>query len=179
MGKNKLLLPFHGKPILQHVIDAALHSSLNPLVLVLGADSDIVRSQVDSGSALVVENSDFSCGYGSSLQVGLKALANPCEGAMFLLGDQPLVTTRTIEKLIKAFQDEPERWVAPVWHGQRGNPVITPVAWFDRIFALRGDIGPREHLKDPAANLKLVDVNDRGVVFDIDRPEDYERLQNL
>ncbi|MEA3467666.1 MAG: nucleotidyltransferase family protein [Thermodesulfobacteriota bacterium] len=179
MGKNKLLLTFRGKPILQHVIDAALQSSLSPLILVLGSDSDTIRSQVESGHALVIENHDFSCGYGFSLQAGLGALSEPCAGAMFLLGDQPLVTADTIEKLIFAFQKEPERWVAPSWNGQRGNPVITPAAWFDRIFALDGDTGPREHLKDPAAHLKLVDVDDRGVVFDIDSPEDYESVKKV
>ena len=179
MGKNKLLLPFRGKPILQHVIDAAQQSSLSPLILVLGFNSDVIRSQIDPGTALVVENNDFACGYGSSLQVGLKALDKPCTGAIFLLGDQPLVSTKTIEKLLLAFQKEPKRWVAPSWNGQRGNPVITPASWFDRIFALRGDTGPREHLKDPAANLKLVNVDDRGVVFDIDSPEDYENLKKL
>jgi molybdenum cofactor cytidylyltransferase len=178
MGKNKLLLMFRGKPILQHVIDAAQQSSLSPLILVLGANSDAIRSQIDPGTSLVVENPDFVCGYGSSLQVGLKQLSKPCAGAMFLLGDQPLLTTQTIEKLIAAFQEEPERWVAPSWKGQRGNPVITPASWFDRIFALKGDTGPREHLKDPAANLKLINVDDRGVIFDIDSPEDYEHLIN-
>ena len=179
MGKNKLLLPFRGKPILQHVIDAALHSSLSPLILVLGSDNDAIRSHVDLENITVIENKDFSCGYGSSLQVGLRALSDSCAGAMFLLGDQPLVTARTIEELLLAFQKEPERWVAPSWNGQRGNPVITPASWFDRIFALKGDTGPREHLKDPSARLKLVDVDDRGVVFDIDSPEDYERLEKL
>jgi len=96
---------------------------------------------------------------------------------MFLLGDQPLVTVDTLEKLTAAFQKEPQRWVAPSWKGQRGNPVITPASWFDRVFALEGDTGPRKHLKDPAARLKLVEVEDEGVVFDIDSPEDYERLQ--
>jgi molybdenum cofactor cytidylyltransferase len=179
MGKNKLLLMFRGKPILQHVIDAAQHSSLSPLILVLGANSDALRSQIKPGISLVVENPDFACGYGSSLQVGLKKLNKPCAGAMFLLGDQPLLSTKTIEKLIVAFQKEPERWVAPSWNGQRGNPVITPASWFDKIFALTGDIGPRKHLKDPAANLKLINVDDRGVILDIDSPEDYEYLLNL
>ncbi len=179
MGKNKLLLPFRGKPILQHVIDAALQSSLSPLILVLGSDSDAIRSNVDLRNISVIENKDFSCGYGSSLQVGLRALSDSCAGAMFLLGDQPLLTAQTIEALLLAFQKEPERWVAPSWNGQRGNPVITPASWFDRIFALKGDTGPREHLKEPSARLKLVDVDDRGVVFDIDSPEDYERLEKL
>ena len=173
------MLPFRGKPILQHVVDAARKSSLSPLILVLGSKSDAIRSQINSGSALLVENREYSSGYGSSLQAGLKALGASCAGAMFLLGDQPLVTTQTIEMLITAFQEEPQRWVAPSWKGQRGNPVITPASWFDRIFALNGDTGPREHLRDPSANLKLVEVDDQGVVFDIDSPDDYKRLLRL
>ena len=179
MGKNKLLLSFHGKPILQHVLDTAQQSSLSPLILVLGSKSDLVQAQITPGRVIIVENPSFLCGYGSSLQVGLKALSEPCAGAMFLLGDQPLLITKTINRLILAFQEEPERWVAPSWSGLRGNPVIIPVSWFARIFALKGDTGPREHLSDPAANLKLVDVDDRGVVLDIDTPEDYEQLKKI
>lgn len=179
MGENKLLLPFRGKPILQHVIDTAHHSSLAPLILVLGPKSAAIRAEIDTRSTFVIENPAPANGYGSSLQTGLKALSGICSGAMFLLGDQPLLSVATIEKLVAAFHKEPERWVAPSWKGQRGNPVITPSSWFDKIYALEGDTGPREHLKDPAANLKLVEVEDKGVVFDIDNPEDYRRLQKL
>lgn len=179
MGKNKLLLPFRGKTILQHAIDAAHFSSLFPLILVLGAENTAIRKAVDTRSALVVENPTPYGGYGSSLQTGLRALATRCSGAMFLLGDQPLLHTETIEQLLATFHQEPERWIAPSWKGQRGNPVITPVAWFDRIFSLDGDTGPRKHLADPSANLKLVEVEDQGVIFDIDNPEDYTRLLAL
>jgi len=176
MGKNKLLLSFKGKPLLQHVIDTAISSSLSPIILVLGAGREAIRPRINPGDARIIVNKDFARGYGSSLQAGLKALNSPCAGAMFLLGDQPLVATATIEKLIAAFLAEPERWVAPCFHGRRGNPVITPSSWFAAIHALTGDTGPRAHLKDSAARLKLVEVDDEGVVFDIDSPVDYERL---
>ncbi len=180
MGTNKMLLEFRGKPILQHVIDTARASSLAPLILVLGAERGKVRSMVDTAGILVVDNKDYARGYGSSLQAGLDALSNnSCSGAMFLLGDQPLVTVATVNSLVVAFLQEPHRWVAPCYQGQRGNPVITPVSWFDRIYSLTGDIGPRAHLKDSAARLKLVHVDDEGVIFDIDAPGDYKRLQGL
>jgi len=178
MGKNKLLLPFRGKPLLQHVIDTAVSSSLSPIILVLGADREAIRPRINPGDARIIVNKDFARGYGSSLQAGLKALNSPCAGAMFLLGDQPLVATATIEKLIAAFLAEPERWVAPQYLGRRGNPVITPSSWFEGIFSLTGDVGPRAHLKDPAARLKLVEVEDKGVIFDIDSPKDYKHLKN-
>ena len=179
MGANKLLLDYRGKPILQHVIDAARRSSLDPLILVLGNDSDRVRSLLDTGGVELVDNKEYERGYGISLQAGLDALRHPCRGAMFLLGDQPLVTPATLGRLLAAFAAGPDRWVAPSYRGQRGNPVITPSCWFDKIYALTGDSGPRLHLQDPAARLNLVEVDDEGVVFDIDRPDDYERLSRM
>ncbi len=181
MGQNKLLLPFRGKAILQHVIDAAHHSLLSPLILVLGADSSEIENNILCRSALVVNAPQTTKGYGTSLQTGLKALTrcDQYEGAMFILGDQPLLQTDSINLLINAFQKEPTRWVAPSWEGQRGNPVITPVSWFDKIYAIKGDHGPRRHLKDPATRLKLVELQDEGVLFDIDSPEDYQRLLEL
>jgi len=176
MGKNKLLLPFRNKAILQHVIDAAHLSSLSPLILVTGADNSSILKAIDIRSALVIKNPARDGGYGSSLQAGLAAVQESCKGVMFLPGDQPLLCSSTIEKLIAAFQKEPDRWIAPSWNSQRGNPVITPASWFYSIFALKGDTGPREHLKDPAAKLKIVAVEDRGVIFDIDSPEDYQLL---
>ncbi|HHD56517.1 MAG TPA: nucleotidyltransferase family protein, partial [Desulfobulbaceae bacterium] len=140
---------------------------------------DRVGSLVDTTGVEVVVNANHDRGYATSLQAGLRALSVPCDGAMFLLGDQPLVTGATIEKLLAAFYAEPERWVAPYYHGRRGNPVITPSPWFGAIHALTGDTGPRAHLKDPAARLKLVEVDDIGVIFDIDSPEDYERLRRM
>jgi molybdenum cofactor cytidylyltransferase len=178
MGKNKLLLTFHGKPLLQHVLDAALASDLAPVLLVVSKESSGLPSRISKGKAIIIYNTS-NLGYSSSLQAGLNALTKPCNGAMFLLGDQPLVTSQTINQLISAFQKEPERWVAPSYQGKRGNPVITPSAWFDKIHALDGDTGPREHLTDSAAGLLLVNVEDQGVIFDIDQPQDYDQLLKM
>lgn len=178
MGQNKLLLPFRGKPILQHVVDAAHHSTLAPLILVLGPDDDTIRQQIQPQSALVVNTLKNSTDYGSSLQTGLRILESQeqYQGAMFIPGDQPLLRTHSINMLVQAFQQDPSRWVAPSCQGQRGNPVITPSSCFDKIYAIKGDHGPRKHLKDPASRLKLVELEDEGVLFDIDSPEDYQRL---
>jgi len=172
---NKLELTFHGKPLLQHVIDAALASALSPLLLVTGPGKSQLLSKLPGRIKLVI-NPNPDAGYASSLQAGLHTLKTPCNGAMFLLADQPLVTTATINTLISAFVQEPERWVAPSYNGKRGNPVITPAAWFPEIHALKGDTGPREHLKNPAARLHLIQVNDPGVIFDVDTPESYQQL---
>ena len=178
MGRNKLLLPFEGNPLVQHVIDAAQASPLHPLVLVMAEHTPSLTNHINTGSCTPVFHDGTE--YSDSLKAGLTAASKrKCAGAMFLLGDQPLVTIDTITRLILAFQREPQRWVAPLWQGQRGNPVIAPRSWFDRILTLSGDTGPRHYLKHPDARLKLVEVDDPGVIYDIDTPEDYHWLQGI
>ncbi|HHD56099.1 MAG TPA: hypothetical protein ENK89_00270 [Desulfobulbaceae bacterium] len=77
MGVSKLLLDYRGKPILQYVIDAALGSSLAPLILVLAAEDDRVGSLVDTTGVEVVVNANHDRGYATSLQAGLRALSVP------------------------------------------------------------------------------------------------------
>ena len=177
MGENKLLLHWQGKPILQHVVDAAARSSLTPLLLVVDPKNQLPMDQIAPGPCRLIHSRGTV--YSDSLRAGLRALDPGYAGAMFLLGDQPLVRTETLERLITAFRAEPGRWVAPSWQGRRGNPVIAPASWFARILALKGDTGPRQYLGDPKAHLKLVAVEDEGVIFDIDSPADYERLQKI
>ena len=174
MGQDKLLLPWQGKPLLQHVIDTAAASPLSPLLLVLDPANTSLARRIATGPCRII--ACHGTVYSDSLRAGLAALDEDCDGAMFLLGDQPLVTGGTLAALIRSFQAEPRRWVAPAWQGRRGNPVIAPRIWFDRISALEGDTGPRGYLKDPETRLQLVTVKDEGVVLDIDRPEEYRKL---
>jgi len=70
-GGPKLLTPLDGKPLLQHVIDAATGSSLAPIVLVVGHAADQLLGAVWPGAALVVRNDDYASGQSSSLRAGL------------------------------------------------------------------------------------------------------------
>jgi len=121
MGENKLLLPVRGKSVVRNVVDAACASRLSPLIAVLGNDADAVRSEVACGRVSVVENPLYSRGYAESLKKGLEAVPASCMGAMFLLGDQPLLKTKTIDALIKAFLEDPPPMGGPGIRGQAGQ----------------------------------------------------------
>lgn len=173
MGDNKLLLSVRGKPVVRNVVDAACASKLDPIITVLGKASEDVRPEVTCERVTVIENPQYYLGYAESLKKGLEAVPASCAGAMFLLGDQPLLRPSTIDALIAAFLEDPRRWVAPEYEGKRGNPVIVPRTWFGKIQSLHGDTGPREFINDPQAKLHLVRVDDQGVVLDVDTPADY------
>lgn len=186
MGENKLLLPWKGKPILVHVLETALRASaLHSVAVVLGCDGDRVLDALERhfGSPLpfaVVRNPDWKDGQSASLRRGLAHIleqddAEEVGGVMFLLGDQPLLRVDTLDRLLAA-HGEGCPATAPVYRGRRGNPAILARELFPRIAELRGDTGARRILDGLGGALRLVDVDDPGVLRDIDSPDAYGEL---
>ncbi len=171
MGTVKQLLPFRGKPLLQHVIDAARTSRLESLLLILGHAHDQVLEQLDTHDLEVIVNQDFAAGQSSSVRAGLEYRAG-ADGIMYLLGDQPLLSADTINTLIDCFLRE-QPWAAvPVHRGQPGNPVIIGRPLMADLAALSGDIGARRLLQ-ASQFVRRVEIDDPAILRDVDTMDDY------
>lgn len=179
MGRSKQLLSFQSKPLLAHVVFNALKSDLDPVAVVLGHDAATIQKRVDLALTRVVVNTDYASGQSSSLKKGLASVADCCEGAMFLLGDQPLVGHETINLLIQAFRNTLSPIVIPFYKGRRGNPVIIHGDLFSQMSTLGGDAGARVLFNRYADTLMAVEVEDAGVIFDVDTWEDFQRLKQV
>ncbi|UTF50503.1 nucleotidyltransferase family protein [Desulfomicrobium sp. ZS1] len=174
MGTVKQLLPFRGRPLLQHVIDAARASRLENLLLILGHAHDQVLPQLDTHGLEVIVNRDFAAGQSTSVRAGLEHRAD-ADGIMYLLGDQPLLNADTINTLIDCFLRERPWAAVPVHHGQPGNPVIIGRPLMADLAALCGDIGARRLLRQ-SQFVRRVEVDDSAILRDVDTMEDYLAL---
>ena len=105
----------------------------------------------------------------------VRALPASAEAILVMLGDQPMVTTDTIDRLLHAYAATPAGLVAPYYAGRRGNPVIIDRRYFDELLALPADAAPRALLARHTDDLLAVAVEDEAVLIDLDRPEEYER----
>jgi len=170
----KQLLPLGGLPILAHVIQNGLSANLDPLILVLGHQAQKIMGAVDVSRVRVVVNSFYRTGMAGSVRAGLRAVPPFCDGAMFLLGDQPLVDKAVLLKLIKAFTGS--NIVIPSFGGRQGNPVIFGAGFFPQLQHLKGDRGGRVLFDAYPDHIRQVPVETDSVCFDLDTPEDYERL---
>merc|ERR1711965_976630 len=118
-----------GKPLIGHVLDAALESRLRALTVVTNTDPS-VRLAIGGRPVPVVVNEEPETGMSRSLAIGLADVPDGAEAALVLLADMPGITPRHIDMLIDAYDpDEGRLIVVPVWQGKRGNPVL-----FDRRF---------------------------------------------
>jgi molybdenum cofactor cytidylyltransferase len=173
MGVTKQLLPMHGRPILQHVIDAARSSGLEHILLVLGHAHEIIRARIDCMGIDVVVNPGYARGQSTSLRTGL-ANGPETDGVMFLLGDQPMVGHALIDTLIDAFGVERPPAVQPVHQGRPGNPVILGRELLREAAELTGDTGARPLLQRPG--VLHLEVDDSALLRDVDTMDDYLAL---
>jgi len=176
METTKQLLNFHQKPILQWVYDICGESDLSKIIIVLGHQKKKILQQMDFPQAIVVENPDYKSGQSTSLIAGLGQLDEEDDAAMFLLGDQPLLNKSTINLLIKSYQKLQSSITIPVFNEKRGNPVIFDRSLFHELEQISGDQGGRGCFNRHADDIDLVEVNDEGVLIDLDTREDYLNL---
>ena len=177
MGQAKLLLPFRGSTILECVVDSALESSLDRVIVVLGHHTGDLEPQLKGRDVTVVINPLFESGQSSSLRAGLRAAGGGTGAVLFLLGDQPLITPGTINTILRAYQASPASpIVLPVFDGRRGNPVLFGRHTFSRIEKLSGDQGARSLFEEYAGHILQVPAADRSIHFDVDTEEDYRLL---
>lgn len=170
----KQLLPLRGRPVLAHVIQNGLAAQLDPLILVLGHQAQQIMAGIDVSRTRVVVNPLYRTGMAGSIRVGIGAVGPDCDGAIFLLGDQPLVDRSVLLKLIQAFSGS--GIVMPTFDGRQGNPVIFGAEFFSQLEQLKGDTGGRVLFEAHAELITRVPVETDGVCFDLDTPEDYHWL---
>lgn len=182
MGRPKQLLPLHGRPLLQHVLDAAAAARLDEIVLVLGPLAAELRAALELPRGLVVRVVDdpaCASGQGASLGAGLRAADPRAVAAVVLLGDQPGVTPALIQRVAAAFLAGDAPAARPV-HGATGGPRVPghPVVLARRVWpalaTLRGDEGARALLAAHPEWLLEVAVEGEPPA-DIDTRDDYRR----
>lgn len=174
MGQDKLLLPFRGKPIVEHVIAAARNSILREVIIVVPCGYD--TSSLDMSGCKVVTSPNRKMGQAESVKAGLAAIAKDSNGCAVMLGDLPLLTCHSINRLLQAFASRPDQWVIPMSKGKRGNPVIIPARWFEEVLKLSGDAGARQLFSRPEASLHFMEEDDPAFYFDVDTAAQYQKL---
>lgn len=169
---NKLLAPLDGKPMLCHVVEAALAAGLADVVVVTGHMREQVEAALRGLPVRFVHNPDYREGLASSLKAGVAALSRDIDGAFIILGDMPRIRADHLRRLADAFDPAAGRSiVVPVHGGRRGNPVLWGRAFFVTFEGLEGDTGARHLIGQFPEAVAEVDIPDAAIFLDVDTPE--------
>ena len=176
MGSPKALLQYRGETFLD-TLCALFAARCQPVIVVLGAAAEEIRARATRPATFVV-NHDYRSGQTSSMQCGLRAVPPDAQGVLFTLVDHPAVAPGTVDALLThtgANACAPLLRV-PRYQGRRGHPVWLARWLIPEFLALPPDGAARDVVRRHAAETEFIDVDDPGILADIDDPEAYRNL---
>lgn len=173
MGTPKALLKIFGTTFLEHVLGEAEDSGLARVTIVLGHQPERILGALPHLRNRVVVNQDYELGQLSSLQCGLKGLGPSVDGAMVFLIDYPFVHRALVKRLLAAFEGSNLPLVIPSFQNRRGHPMILARELFDELLQTPLDRGAITVVRKHQERILHVNVDDPGVLIDVDTPEEY------
>jgi molybdenum cofactor cytidylyltransferase len=179
MGQPKQLLPFEGSTLLDHLLNEALRSMLDIVVLVLGHDYEKIKEGISTDlkqpKIRVVENRDYHKGISTSIIAGLAEVKDRYDHLLIILADMPFVTSGLIDLLIEQFLFSGATLGAVKGKKGRTHPVIFSRKFYPELSQLKGDTGGRNLFVKYENDVYLVDLgDDTRMDMDIDTPEEYQ-----
>ncbi len=178
-GGGKLLARLGGQPIVEAVLDNLRDAPVEEVIVVVGADAERVREVCERYGVRTVANEEWERGQSTSVLTGLRACDEEAQAAVVLLGDQPLVGARAVERLVAAFAGGAKVAVA-TYGGRRRNPVLfSREVWPLLEAELTGDEGARSVLRRHPELVVEVPCEGVGDPADVDRREDLKRLEEM
>jgi CTP:molybdopterin cytidylyltransferase MocA len=176
MGTPKALLKIGDKTFLQHLVDVVQGAGITDVHIVLGAETETLRSQLSWYHGNVVVNADWQSGQLSSIITGINSLnAETCSGILVCPVDHPLVTSPVIKELVRAFEESKKQIVVPTYQGRRGHPIILSSKLFQEIKDASAEIGLRNVVHAHEDDICEVATEEQGVLINVDTPDDYQK----
>ncbi|UCE98123.1 MAG: nucleotidyltransferase family protein, partial [Dehalococcoidia bacterium] len=163
MGKPKLLLPFGKSTVIGSTIDNLLNSKVNEVIVVLGANIQKTKKALAGKPVKITTNPLYQQGMSTSLICGLMQVNQQSQRIMIALSDQPLIDTKTYDRLIYKSTHSNFGIVVPTYRSRRGNPIIFNVSYKDELLQLKGDIGGRDLLGHHTDDILEVGVDCEGI----------------
>lgn len=171
-GSPKQLARWQGQTFIERVVDTALASEAEPVMVTLGAEVEQCQALLADKPIQVVVSEDWAEGQSVSMRDGLAALPPNTGAAVFLLVDLPGVTPAIVDTLIERHRQNLPPLIWPEFEGRRGNPVLFDQALFAELAQITGDTGGRPLLLAYEDRAERVAVDEEAILQDFDRPED-------
>ena len=185
MGAEKLMLELDGISILDRVLNTvetlesdgtAESHEITETIIVYSVDR--VRELAEKHKIdKIIENPEPERGMSSSLKLAVEKASPNSDAFMFLMGDQPFISKKTIEKIIGKWLEDTSRIVVPCFAGKKGNPVIFPSSFRKLLMEVTGDKGGREIINLNFDKIKFVEIRESIEGQDIDDPATYEKYK--
>jgi molybdenum cofactor cytidylyltransferase len=173
---NKLLTRVHGKALVRRVASAFIEAGLDPVLVVVGYEMELVSAELAESPVTIVHNPGFARGLSRALVRGVRAIPEGACAAVIGVADQPFLTAGVLLSLTGAYRSRGAPIVAPLFGSRRGNPVVFDRALFSELLRVEGDQGGRSVIERHLDEVEWVEVGDERAGLDVDTLGDLEQL---
>ena len=171
MGSPKALLPYQGRPFLEHLLEVTSLRGIGVRRVVLGAHAEPIAKAVHLKADEIVINEEWEKGQLSSIQAALRSLPAWTDGMLLCLIDHPLISGPLVRELIEQFYKSRKTIVLPVYQSRRGHPVIFSATLYEELLRAPLETGARAVVWAHAGDVDEVSTNEEGCVLNLNDPE--------
>ncbi|MGL5939391.1 MAG: nucleotidyltransferase family protein [Waterburya sp.] len=180
MGTPKQLLFYRGASLIRHAITEAIASNCHRIIVVIGAYSDRIKSEIENLPIYICHNPHWQQGMSASISLGIKTLTTietQLDGVIIALGDQPLITAYVYNRLIENYLKSRQKAIASNYANTLGVPALFDRTLFPDLLSLSNQGGAKQLLNQYSD--RAFDLNIPQAAIDIDTPDDYQKLLSL
>lgn len=177
MGRNKLFLRLGGTSVLRRAVASARAAGLDPLLVVLGHESDRALAELEGLLCTPVLNPEYARGMNTSVRAGISAVPDDAAGAVLMLADMPFVTEDMLRSLVDRYRTGDAPLVVSTYGEVLAPPILYGRPLFPELRALSGDGCGKRVVKAHRAEAALL-AWPPSALADLDVPEDLERVRS-
>jgi molybdenum cofactor cytidylyltransferase len=176
-GKNKLLANVQRTPMIRRVVQAALKSRVDEVIVVLGWQADKVRGVLTDLPCRLVLNKNYEKGQSSSVKVGLREVSPMTRALLILPGDLAIIDSRSINTVIEKYDLERHPIVIAAHKRAPGHPILFDKRLFAEIEQIdEHTFGLKAVVKKHEDEICLAETGSPNVLKDVDTPENLKEL---
>ncbi len=177
-GRNKLLVKIDGKPIIHNVVERALSSKVDEVIVVLGWEAKKIRNTLEDLPCRFVVNKEYRKGQSSSVKAGLREIALGTEAILVLPGDVAMINPSSIDMVVEAYNDGKNSIVVASHTGRSGHPILFSKKMFKEIEQIdEATFGLKSVVSRHESEIRMVETGSEDVLRDIDTPKDLKLLK--
>ncbi|MBE9045834.1 nucleotidyltransferase family protein [Pleurocapsales cyanobacterium LEGE 10410] len=180
MGTPKQLLSYKGRSLIRHAVEEAVTSNCQPIVVVLGANSDRIAVELNNLPVHIAHNTQWQQGMSASITTGiiaLKSINADFDAVIMALADQPLITHQVYNRLIERYYQNKVEAVASKYSDTLGVPAIFDRTIVPELLNMKQQGGAKRLLNQYSDRNFNLDLPEAAI--DIDTPTDYQKLLEL
>ena len=174
MEEFKPMLPLGKTSVILRIIDTIKAAGADPIVAVTGYKGDILEKHISHEGVIFVRNKRYAqTQMFDSVKLGMSRIRGLCDRILLLPADVPLFKAESVELLL---EQEDAKVACPVYKNISGHPLLLSAGLIPYILEYDGEGGLRKAIEGLECEVRYVEVDDEGILLDINTPHDYTKL---